>query len=504
MEKGFATLNVFRGHKICHNRTLGRSLMKLRSLRQLLSLRDLRNALLGLAVVIGGIGLSGVTYYAHLTGQSRLAGIAAGVSLIFVLIILIFVVPPLARNASKEASQMNLPFDLTAGGAVMFGLIVIVGFSAWNTGNNLLFLVLSFLVGAMVVSFFAGSISLKKLDVRMRFPETIYAGQETPVLVSIHNRKRLFPSFSIIAEVRGKERDTSIIFDDLANIFPERVAAWIARPPVVRRMLSYFVFLPRSEVTETKSRHIFRNRGRFVIKDFELSTRFPFGFFRHRRRLPARETELIIYPEIVPVGDMLENLPIDAGKLAAAKRGSGQDLLALRDYQPNDDLRRVDWKATARARHLIVREFAAEDDVKVTVHFDNRMPDNSEKKMTFREKIESEQVGKSVVESELFERGVSFAASLISQFCGQQAEVRLDFNNEKGEFGIGNAHLHDCLKRLALIRPVPRDSTSLEVAQDAAKILDESENSHHILVTAFDPTAFPAELAAVGKIMKFE
>ena len=43
----------------------------------------------------------------------------------------------------------------------------------------LLFLVLSFLAASMVVGFFAGSICLKKLDVKMRFPETIFAGQET-------------------------------------------------------------------------------------------------------------------------------------------------------------------------------------------------------------------------------------------------------------------------------------------------------------------------------------
>src|SRR5829696_2564431 len=179
--------------------------MKIGTLSQLFSLRDIRNAALGLLVVGGGIGLSTLTYWAHLTGNTRLAGISAGVSLVFVLLILIFVVPPLARNASKEASQLNLPFEFTAGGAVMLGLLMIVGFSAWNSGNNLLFLVLSFLAAAMVIGFFAGSICLKKLEVKMRFPETIFAGQETPILVSIYNRKRFFSSYSVVAEVRGRE-----------------------------------------------------------------------------------------------------------------------------------------------------------------------------------------------------------------------------------------------------------------------------------------------------------
>src|SRR5205085_11406912 len=108
-------------------------------------------------VVFGGLGLAFLTLYAHQTGRVRLAGISAAVSIVFVLLILIFVVPPLAKSASAEASQMNLPFEFTVGGAIILGLIVIVGFSAWNTGNNLLFLVLSFLVAALIVGFFVGS-----------------------------------------------------------------------------------------------------------------------------------------------------------------------------------------------------------------------------------------------------------------------------------------------------------------------------------------------------------
>ena len=139
--------------------------MDLRSLPQLFSIKDLRNAIFGSVVVFGGVGLAGLTWIAHRTGNAWLAGTAAAASMVFVVLILIFVVPPLAKNASKEASQLNLPFEFTLGGAVMFGLIVIVGFSAWNTGNNLLFLILSFLMAAMIVGFLAGGVCLKKLDV---------------------------------------------------------------------------------------------------------------------------------------------------------------------------------------------------------------------------------------------------------------------------------------------------------------------------------------------------
>jgi uncharacterized protein (DUF58 family) len=42
------------------------------------------------------------------------------------------------------------------------------------------------------------------------------------------------------------------------------------------------------------------------------------------------------------------------------RRGPGLEPIDHRDYQPGDDLRRVDWRQTARAGRPIVREFRAE------------------------------------------------------------------------------------------------------------------------------------------------
>jgi len=441
-------------------------------LRQLISLRDIRNAILGSTVVVGGVVLAILTLYASQTSP-RLAGVLAALSLIFVLLIIIFIVPPLARSAGREASQMNLPFEFTGGGAVMLGLLVIVGFSAWNTSNNLLFLVLSFLTAGMIVGFLAGSISLKKLDVKMRFPETIFVGQETPILVSLQNRKRLFGSYSVVADVRGSERERSIAADELSEALPRFLADRLAQPPIVRRTLDHFVYVPRNETVEHKTTHIFDRRGRFIIKDFEISSRFPFGFFRHRRRLPAREAELYVFPAIQPFNETLEALQLEVGRLTANKRGLGQDLLALRDYQPNDDFRRIDWKATARSRNLTVREFSADDDRRVVVFFDNRMTPESGPILSIREKIEAEQSGRPIAVSERFERGVSLATSILAHFTEEQAEICLFVGGEGGEFGVGSRHLHHMLQRMAMVEP--NFSTESEPETLLTRILSETE-----------------------------
>ncbi len=480
--------------------------MNLETLRQLFSLRDLRNAILASAVVVGGLGLALFTLWAHRTGNVRLAGAAAIASLVFVLLILIFVVPPLAKNASAEASQMNLPFEFTAGGAVFLGLMAIVGFSAWNTGNNLLFLVLSFLMAALIVGFAVGNFCLKKLDVKMRFPETIFAGQTTPILVSLHNRKRLFPSFSIVAEVRGKEREKSLVVAELKKILPEKWAEKLSAPPIVKLILDYFVYLPRGETVENKTEHIFPHRGRFIIKDFELSTKFPFGFFRHRRRLPAQSAEIVIFPPLASIEEETENLPLEIGKIVTQKRGLGQDLLALRDYQPMDDLRRVDWKATARANRLIIREFSAEDDRKITVFLDTNLPeeatDETGKKPTLRERVEAEKKGGFAPVSARFERGVSLAASLLAHFAEEQAEIRLIIDGKKEEFGIGKQQLYQALKSLALAEPQFHQNWRFST-EKLDEIFTEKENSYTFFVTAANEADFPDELIQKAKIVSY-
>lgn len=478
--------------------------MNIRKLAQLFSFRDIRNAVLGLSVVIGGLGLAFITLYAHRTGNNQLAGIAAGASLLFVLLILIFVVPPLARSASAEASQLNLPFEFTVGGAIILVLIIIVGFSAWNTGNNLLFLVLSFLAASLVVGFFAGNYCLKKLDVKMRFPETIFAGEATPILVSLHNRKRILPTFSVVAQVRGKEREKSILFDEIKSILPEKWAEKITRPPIVKHTLDYFVHVPRNGAIENITEHIFHRRGRFIIKDFELSTKFPFGFFLHRRRLSAQAAEIVIFPKLIEIDETAVDLPQSVGKFVTQKKGLGQDLLALRDYQPLDDLRRVDWKATARTRRLIVREFSAEDDKRVTIIFDTRLEiDKNENPLTLRERIEAEQKGKGASPvSERFEQGVSRTASLLAHFTEEQAEIRLIIENEIGEYGIGKEHLNENLKRLATVEP-NYDKTVEFSFETVEEVLSERENSYNFFITSKTSENLSGELIQRAEIIKF-
>ncbi len=484
--------------------TLNSSLknMRLSKLLELISLSDLRNLFFGTVIILSGLALAALTLIAHQTGNQSLAGIAAAASLGFVLLILVFVVPPLARSASAEAAQMDLPVEITGGGGIFFILLLIVSFAAWNTGNNLLFIVLSFLLSALIIAFLVGTLCLRKLDVKMRFPEAIYAEEPTPIMVSLHNRKRLFPTFSVVAEVRGRDKERSDLIDELKGLLPKRMLERIVRPPLIKYILDYFVYVPRRLAVENRVEQVFPRRGRFLVKDFELSTKFPFGLMRHRRRLPAQEAEIIIFPRVEQLDKAIAFRTFDYGSISIQKRGTGQDLLALRNYQPQDDLRHIDWKATARAQHLTVREFVAEDEKRVTVVFDPRFPQDEEKKnKTLRQRLEDEQKGKKELsEAERrFENGVSLAASVLAQFIDERIEVSLIINEEKGDFGMDRTHLNSCLKRLALIEAAPLETSGVNLE----RVLADRQNSYIFLVTAVSEKELDIAILAKTELISY-
>ena len=389
-------------------------------------------------VVFGGLGLAIVTVWAQWANNPRLAGAAAVASLVFVVLILLFVVPPLARSASREFSQIDLPIELTSGGLIFLGIVTIVAFAAWNTGNNLLFLVLSFLLATLVVSFVLAGANLKKLEAKVRFPEAIFATAPIGFAIALNNRKFLLPTFSVTLALRGSMTDDPFGGRKFAVARPPLALARWLRAPWLRKTVGYFVYIARRSNAEQQTEQVFAARGRFIIKDFELSTKFPFGFWQRRRRLLVQETEIFIFPQLSDdVRDLLPALARQSGWLASARLGAGQELLGLREYQPSDDLRYVDWKATARTGNLMTREYSAEDEQRLTIIFDAGLP---------LEKPDAETI-------ERFERGIGLTAALIAKFVNSRINVRLITRDKAGDFGADKAHFYELLRRLAVIEP---------------------------------------------------
>ena len=412
----------------------------------------------GTVLVLAGLTAALVTVLARRQNDAALAGAAAIFSLLIALLLTIFIVPPLARSAKLEIANLDFPFEPTVGGGVFVVIILVVGFAAWNTGNNLLFLVFSLLVSTLFVGWIAARTSLRDLTVSARFPDHIFAAEPAPVIVTLRNTKRVLPSFSVLVEARGPSGD-----------------AGKRRKRYAKRLLAYFSYVPHHAAAEQRVEQLFPQRGHVLIDGFELSTRFPFGFFRRRRRLRARNVDIIVYPKPEMISDELHLLPMYAGRNPSSRRGAGHDLFSLRDYQPQDDLRYIDWKATARSRRLTVREFTSEDERRITIVLDTRLPPalNDELK-------------------ERFERGVVQAASLLKHFIDERAEVRLVVGDEVGPFGSGMEQLYRCLKRLALVTPAVDGEPRQAELQVAGR--DVVQHDYAILLTAAAPGSIPANV----------
>src|ERR1043166_5459255 len=111
--------------------------------------------ILGTLLVLAGLATAVLTVMAGRSGIPELSTAGAIASLVFVLLIMLLVVPPLARSAFAEVAATRFPIEVTTGGVIFILILVIVALAAWNTANNLLFMIFSIMVSTLFVSWAA-------------------------------------------------------------------------------------------------------------------------------------------------------------------------------------------------------------------------------------------------------------------------------------------------------------------------------------------------------------
>src|SRR6266404_848491 len=92
--------------------------------------------ILGTLLVLAGLTIAILTLMASRLGVPELTSIGAIASLIFVLLIMLLVVPPLTRSAFSEVAASGFPIEVTTGGVIFVVILIIVAFAAWNTANK--------------------------------------------------------------------------------------------------------------------------------------------------------------------------------------------------------------------------------------------------------------------------------------------------------------------------------------------------------------------------------
>jgi uncharacterized protein (DUF58 family) len=447
--------------------------------------------------------------------NTQLATIAAAVSLVLALLGALYIIPRLARNVRLEILRFAIRTTVTVEGLLFIVFLVVIGIAAWNTANNLLYLILSAMLAFLIAANLIGRVSLAGVAVQLRFPDHIYAGESASISVTLLNHKRVLPSYSVLVEAlsepadetereRGRkgegekeskpakahesgdaEGEAKAQDDEIAK---RRVAAPSLplspspllpfSPPLEIGKLAYFVLVPARSSGRHRIERTFARRGRYPITGFRLATKFPAGFFKKWRRIDARG-ELVVYPKPQPLSDFYHSLPMLAGRVESRARGSGDDLYAIRRYQTADHLRNIDWKATAKAQEMMVREHTREDEWRLTIVFDATAPaelhmaqpdepDRKKKRNAEAGERDEELKRKAEAFQEKFERAIVQAASFANHFILERAEVELITTDERHHVrsGAGYDQLYKILRVLATLQPAV--SAALAEEDDAA------------------------------------
>lgn len=215
---------------------------------------------------------------------------------------------------------------ISKSGALYVLLTLLLGFSAVNTGNNLLFLVVSGLLAFMSVTGLAGMYNIKKLVPNLYQPEEIYAGIPAPFRLSVQNNKRYLPSFLIRVE-------------------------YLSGPSVV------FPVVLKNSVCNDTVLLTFNRRGTASLDRITVSSPYPVGFFTRYWSFDIGSTVVVFPRPLATVTSGGGEESPSAGAGLSRERGLSGELERIYPYSGSEPLRMIHWKHSARSHDLLVKGF---------------------------------------------------------------------------------------------------------------------------------------------------
>jgi uncharacterized protein (DUF58 family) len=274
----------------------------------------------------------------------------------------------------------------------------LIAVAALNTGNNLIYLILSLMFSILILSVVLARMNLSGLSLDVTGMPVVFAGEETSMTLLLRNDKSLVPSYSVKCRVSGSPAP------------------------------AYYQVIPPLRGVENDLRITFLRRGLYQYGDFRISSGFPFILLNAERKIKVFGS-VLVYPTLRDVGVIPEQIAGTEMAEVLGLAGVGDDVYSLREFREGDDWRRIHWKTSAKRGIYFVREYAEYRGVKVTIILDNRLPEGGE----------------------LFEKAVSLAASLAKDFLERSYFVRVVSCKETVAFGSGEEHFFKILDFLAVI-----------------------------------------------------
>lgn len=299
----------------------------------------------------------------------------------------------------------NRTLQLTREGLGFIMILFGIGLGAINTGNNLLYLILAMCCSFIAVSGVLSEMSLKKLRVQADGPDFLYAQEPGSIRLKLTNNKKWAPTYSIRIKVAPSQQPYTLA--------PE----------------PYYFFVASGETNEKSVMLTASKRGHLKIGACRLATRFPFGFFYKTKTVPLN-LETVIFPAIHQI--KLPNLSEAGLEGDGILQQRGDELYAIREYQPGDSLSSVHWKSSAKTERLRVKEFNSQNSYTIFLNLTDPNTNQS-------------------VQEEIREQRVSETASLVYHLIQKGHEVSLKTNDTQTKFGNSQQHLIELMNVLAFI-----------------------------------------------------
>ncbi len=212
-------------------------------------------------------------------------------------------------------------------GSIFIGVTILLGIAAANTGNNLLYILVSSLLSLMLTSGLISLFNIRGIKVRLIPPPEVYAEERTPFRLVLFKEGR-FPSFLI--KVFSEEGECLFPMVDLKD-------------------------------RECRLDMKFPRRGEVKSVRLVLSSDFPLGMFVRSLELEI-ETHLIVFPKPIPT--KLPALSVEAKKEGSSSRrviSKGyEELKNIKTYS-GEPMKLIHWKLSAKVGDLLVKDMVGED-----------------------------------------------------------------------------------------------------------------------------------------------
>jgi len=299
-------------------------------------------------------------------------------------------------------------YRITLEGWALIVFSALIGFAAWHSGTNLLYLVFATTVAIFLAQGLLVWLAIRDLRGERRLPQHVYAGRPCSINLVVQNRKRLIDSRAVkVIDLDIKAKPVGAVF---LGIIPHRGQA------------------DQTYVT------VFPRRGKQKLAILECISRFPVGLVErgHKERV---HTDVIVYPSVFEIGDVVTNLYGGFGEEQVSQKGSGTELYGLREYVPGEHARHIHWRSSARSNKLMVIEYEKDERRHVTIQLWNVAAPGANQEAY-----------------DAFEEAVNMTATLAAHFIEEGFEVRLSTASGATADAQGPSHLYTILRSLATLQ----------------------------------------------------